>query len=168
MHHRPLFVGFILRRVSAQKIILTTDFGLEIEWNGDRTIRVFVLSKYRRKTCGLCGNYGVDDNNCGEKGKCNANTVLAGFCQPGRQDFVNKCDLLLKPPFQSCNSRVDPNAYVSDCKFDVCRCDDALDCLCSVFGTYSKDCADNGIVLSWRNGANTITPLTKCGKYIHN
>ena len=83
-----MFVLFILRIVSARRIILITNFGLEIEWNGDMNIRVSVLSKYRGKLCGLCGNYGEEHEY--EK---------RGICQPGRRDFVSKCDLVLKPPF---------------------------------------------------------------------
>ena len=126
---------------------------------------MLLLDKYMKKTRGLCGNYGLVDNNCGSKGKCNENTVTPGFCLPNRKRFVDLCNLMsTSQVFGSCNSAVDPKGFIRDCKFDACRCDDAMDCVCSAFDTYSKDCADKGKILKWRFRKNILRPLARCGK----
>ena len=42
--------------------ILETDFGLEVEWDGDNSVDVYVNSSLADQVCGLCGNFNGDDS----------------------------------------------------------------------------------------------------------
>ncbi|XP_076437197.1 uncharacterized protein LOC143276534 [Babylonia areolata] len=45
--------------VSAEKdhVVVYTDFGLEVVWNGDHEVTVYAPTTFQHRTCGLCGNF---------------------------------------------------------------------------------------------------------------
>ena len=70
-------------------------------------------------------------------------------------------------PFKACNSIIDPTELIANCKYDACRCQDPMACVCSSFAAYSKQCAEYGKVVNWRfRGTFLYPPLTVCGKFM--
>ena len=149
---------------------VTTNIGLSVNWNCRTIVRVAVSGRYKGKTCGLCGNN--DGNRANDvvdpKLPCAPKPGEMG-CQPTLQTLsvIAKCNLMGKflTPFWSCRSLVNPAQLIKDCKYDACRCKDPMQCVCSAFSTYSKQCSDNGKVLSWRfKGTYLYKRLEQCGK----
>ena len=42
--------------------VLKAAFGLEVHWDGDSTINIYLEETYANMTCGLCGNFNDDVN----------------------------------------------------------------------------------------------------------
>lgn len=148
---------------------VTTNDGVTVKWNGINSVTVTVPSRYKAKTCGLCGNnngnpaddvINVADYPCVPPvGGCVATADVS--------PYIKKCDLMRKAPFSGCNSVVNPADFIEDCKFDACRCPDPMDCVCNSFAAYSRSCSKNSVVLKWRFGGNDlVSELSQCGMYI--
>lgn len=42
--------------VMGGSLVLSTDFGLRVTWDGDQSINVQICDSYAKHVCGLCGN----------------------------------------------------------------------------------------------------------------
>lgn len=76
---------------------------------------------------------------------------------------TKKCNKLNMAPFSDCHKVVDPKSFVDACRYDVCGCRDGIECLCNAISSYTKECADAGVVIDWRN--SNIYP--ECGKIFY-
>ena len=72
-----------------------------------------------------------------------------------------KCNKLKLSPFSACHHVVSPDKYIYACRYDVCGCTNGINCLCNAIAAYTKECAEQGVVIEWRN--NNILP--ECGMY---
>ncbi|NXH23253.1 SSPO protein, partial [Bucco capensis] len=62
------------------------------------------------------------------------------------------CHELTRPScFQPCHQVVDLEPFLELCLAEVCACQDGQQCLCPVLGAYARECAREGMELSWRN-----------------
>lgn len=132
-------------------------------------VRVAVSGRFKGKICpsSLCGNNNGkkhDDNQFSRR--CAPPAVI---CMPdsAKQSLIDKCHLMTAQtsPFNKCNRLVDPTTLINDCKYDACRCEDPMKCVCASFATYSKQCAGYGAVIDWRfEGTYLYAPLRACGK----
>lgn len=52
---------------------------------------------------------------------------------------------------QPCHQVVDPEPFLELCLADACACRDVPRCLCPVLAAYARECAQEGMELSWRN-----------------
>jgi hypothetical protein len=52
-------LGLTLRRMGAY-VLLRTNIGLDIKWNGKHRLEVLLTSKAQNKVCGICGDYNGD------------------------------------------------------------------------------------------------------------
>lgn len=43
--------------LSGQYVVVTTDFGLNVKFDGDHRAEITLPSTYMSKVCGICGNY---------------------------------------------------------------------------------------------------------------
>jgi hypothetical protein len=138
-----------------------------VKWDCRNSVTVVISGRYKGKTCGLCGNnngnaaddfINAKDYPCVPPEKsCVSNTVAA--------PIIRKCDLMKASPFIACNDAVDPKNFIEDCKYDACRCEDPMQCLCNSFATYSQSCSINAVVLDWRfSGTHLVPALSQCGK----
>ena len=139
---------------------------------------------YLHKTCGLCGTFsnnqlddyktseGIVENSVvtfGNTWKVNptcpdAHPLVMHPChiQPQREaDAKSNCNMLLTWPFSRCHHELDPTVFINNCIHDVCSCSDGVGCLCASISSYTKACADIGIVIEWRNA--NVVPV--CGKF---
>ncbi|XP_028415983.1 von Willebrand factor-like [Dendronephthya gigantea] len=159
--------GFVITNPSVRWLHVTTDIGVTVRWDCRHSVTVVIPSKYRGKTCGLCGNNNgnpADDTINAKDYPC---VPPVGSCVAANSDaakIVAKCELMKKPPFSTCNAKVNPNDFIADCKFDACRCKDPMLCVCDSFAAYSQICSRNSIVLDWRFVGNTVAslPLPQC------
>ncbi|XP_034029562.1 IgGFc-binding protein-like [Thalassophryne amazonica] len=68
--------------------------------------------------------------------------------------FCGLITLVLNGPFSQCHSVIDPQAYLENCKYDICMGGGLQQFLCRALEDYMDACQSAGIeVLDWRNTA---------------
>ncbi|XP_053255686.1 IgGFc-binding protein-like [Podarcis raffonei] len=168
-------------------IVITTDFGLTVAFDGANNIRLTVPGAYRGDVCGLCGNFNgrADDDmtlqhsqvlttNPGDFGRSWKVRDIPGCIEKEKEacaDLVNiehsqktskECGLLLdmRGPFRECHSKVPPQSYFKDCVFDFCSNKTNKNAVCHIISSYAAACQAYGTrVYEWRS-ASFCTP--KC------
>lgn len=156
-----------------ESIILKTELGLSIEWDGNNYLQIMAPSSYKRRLCGLCGNYnGLARDDLTSRDGVNhtevwrfANSWKVGgpkACSRKKENIAvqpvckqRKTNALCRPlriaeVFGNCNDRLNPNNYIDSCKMDVCECPDGM-CHCDSFAAYARECQRWGVTLpDWR------------------
>ncbi|XP_067851819.1 IgGFc-binding protein-like [Heptranchias perlo] len=181
----------VLVGLSGQYVIVTTDFGLRVKFDGRHRAEVTLPSIFKGKVCGMCGNYnddGRDDFLNPDGGmeadsvslgnswqtqndtRCTPDTGLKPNCTEGEKHIIESkdyCGIIMDShgPFKECHSVVDPSVYFVDCVYDLCALDLKMGSLCSSLQSYADACQAKGVrVEAWRN--ETFCPL-KCGVNSH-
>ena len=154
--------------------LVESDYGVEVEWNNVRNVRVTVLGRYLNRTSGLCGTFnrnsgddflamnGTFVNNAIDFGNswktdpdCDDAVFVPDPCignYARHATATANCSALLSAPFDDCASKIDPNlkGYIGDCEYDVCACDDySTVCLCQAIEAYVSACAAEGVNITW-------------------
>jgi hypothetical protein len=168
------FTGFTITNPYFPWLTLTADIGLTVSWDCNAYIKVTVSGKYKNKLCpsSLCGNNNGnwrDDNQFDRKCAPPPGDLVCFPAAENRQ-IVDKCHLMNTQgsPFTACNGIVDPTRLIANCKYDACRCQDPMKCVCSSFAAYSERCAAYGKVVNWRFQGTYLYPALKaCGKCKH-
>ncbi|XP_040118080.1 zonadhesin [Oryx dammah] len=178
--------GRMTVRSSGSFILLYTDFGLQVRYDGYHLVEVTAPSSYAGRLCGMCGNYNnnsLDDNLQPDKRPA-ANSVRLGAswklnelsesgcfaadARPPRcleknatDPWSKNCDILVNPqgPFSTCHRVVAPQASFTSCVYGQCGTKGDAFTLCRSLQAYASLCARAGQVLSWRS--STFCPL-KC------
>ncbi|XP_045318246.1 zonadhesin [Leopardus geoffroyi] len=178
--------GRVSIRPSGSFILLYTDFGLQIRYDGKHLAEVTVPSSYAGRLCGLCGNYNnnsLDDNLLLDKrpvassdglgvawkfpdyseAGCFAKGPKPSRCQENRgaNSWEKNCDVLMDPqgPFSQCHGVVPPQSSFASCVYGQCGTKGDTLTLCRSLQAYASLCAHAGRAPSWRNA--TFCPL-KC------
>ncbi|XP_065367953.1 BMP-binding endothelial regulator protein [Calliphora vicina] len=162
-----------------ESIILKTELGLSIEWDGNNYLQIMAPSSYKRRLCGLCGNYnGLARDDLTSRDGVNhtevwrfANSWKVGgpkACSRKKENIAvqpmckqRKTNALCRPlriaeVFGNCNDRLNPNNYIDSCKMDVCECPEGM-CHCDSFAAYARECQRLGVTLpDWRS--STMCP----------
>ncbi|XP_062130761.1 BMP-binding endothelial regulator protein isoform X1 [Drosophila sulfurigaster albostrigata] len=160
-------------------IMLHTELGLTIEWDGNNFLQVSVPAQYKHHLCGLCGNYNGSgrDDLTGRDGRSHDDTEVGHFanswkvggpksCSRARENVVaqptchkHKTDFYCQPLYKSdvfgnCDNSVNPNNYIASCSMDVCECPTGT-CHCDSFAAYAHECRRLGVKLpDWRAATN--------------
>lgn len=167
--------------------MVTSRYGVTVEWNSVHNVRLTVLGRYLNKTVGLCGTYNgnkdddlwtsygltvVDPVDFGNSWKVDRNcenaTKVANPCDenPGRKLIAQaNCSVLLSAPFNSCSSFINASAehYISDCEYDICSCrGNDPTCYCQALEAYADDCA-SFVDIQWENNSE----FAVCGRCLH-
>ncbi|XP_061453701.1 IgGFc-binding protein-like [Rhineura floridana] len=166
-------------------IVITTDFGLTITFDGKNNIRLTVPGTYRGDVCGLCGNFNgqADDDmqlqhsqtlttSPGDFGRSWKFRDIPGCIEKEKEDCMDlvnvertqktskECGLLLDThgPFRECHSKVPSQSYFKDCVFDYCSNKVNKNAICHILSSYAAACQAYGAkVYEWRS-ANLCTP----------
>ncbi|XP_047416876.1 kielin/chordin-like protein isoform X3 [Sciurus carolinensis] len=131
-------------------VILHTQPGLKVLWDGQSQVEVSVPGSYRGQTCGLCGNFNgfaQDDlqgpdrlllpteaafgnswqvpEGPGPARPCSAGREVdpcraAGY--RARREASARCGLLKSSPFHRCHAVVPPEPFFAACVYDLCAC----------------------------------------------
>ncbi|XP_076799666.1 uncharacterized protein LOC143444348 isoform X2 [Clavelina lepadiformis] len=169
-----LFIG-----KSGNQILLNSHIGVQVLWNAaQRHLEVFVPGTYKRRTCGLCGNfnnYPQDDLRLRNARMTSSEVVfgnnwkIAGRNIPAcpdvedvdpcesltyaqRKRVNNACKVIRSELFSACHQVVNPEMYFSACLHDVCACgDNNRFCLCDALEAYAAQCRRSGVVVRWRS-----------------
>ncbi|XP_073706315.1 kielin/chordin-like protein [Garra rufa] len=160
-------------------ILLNTNVGLKVLWNGRSHLEVSVPGTYKKHMCGLCGNfnnYPQDDMKLRNGRITNSEAVFGnnwkvGSGNPSIQcpDAINinpcnkagysahktanaRCAVLKSPVFERCHKLVPPEMFYASCVYDMCACGSNTDvCLCDVLEAYASECREAGVILQWRS-----------------
>ncbi|XP_010571424.1 PREDICTED: zonadhesin-like, partial [Haliaeetus leucocephalus] len=169
---------------SGQYVVVTTDFGLNIKFDGNHRVEITLPSTYMSKVCGICGNYNGNkaDDFLNPDGEMETNSASLGNswqvhndsrCLPDHGHTPNctadekhmiqsneYCGLITDPngPFRNCHSVVDPQSYSEACQYDLCELHLNNAALCQNLQAYADVCQAAGVQLTpWRNA--TFCPL---------
>uniref|UniRef100_A0A8C1TTX9 Si:dkey-266m15.6 n=1 Tax=Cyprinus carpio TaxID=7962 RepID=A0A8C1TTX9_CYPCA len=160
-------------------ILLNTNVGLKVSWNGRSHLEVSVPGTYKKQMCGLCGNfnnYPHDDMKLRNGQITNSEAVFGNSWKvetgnPSVQcpDAINinpcteagysahktanaRCAVLKSPVFERCHKLVPPEMFYASCVYDQCACGSNVDeCLCDVLEAYASECRKAGVILQWRS-----------------
>ncbi|NWV59278.1 FCGBP protein, partial [Malurus elegans] len=170
---------------SGQYVVVTTDFGLKVKFDGNHRAEITLPSTFMSKVCGICGNYNghkADDflNPDGEMepnstslgnswqvyndSRCSPDDGHTPNCTDEEKHMIQSnayCGLITDPngPFQNCHAVVDPQGYFEDCQYDLCELHLNNAALCESLQAYADVCQAAGVQLApWRNA--TFCPLS--------
>lgn len=152
-----------------QYIILSTKDKVDIIWDGERSADIQLPEEFKTKTAGLCGTFNDDisDEFTDNDGQVQtgeyefANTFVDNNCVSGPlspkpcynlQEAEQKCSRLEENVFSACSSTVDSAFFKTLCLNDVCASppNKRDDMVCAMLTRYSRQCALNNVILSWR------------------
>ncbi|KAF6128234.1 zonadhesin [Phyllostomus discolor] len=176
--------GRLSIRLSGSFILLYTDFGLQVRYDGHHLVKVTVPSTYAGRLCGLCGNYNNNslDDNLKPDEKPATNSIQLGvswkskeYSEPGcffegvkpprcqgnevEHTWDKNCDILTNPlgPFSQCHEVVPPHSSFTSCVYGQCGTKGDALTLCRSLQAYASLCAEAGRAPAWRN--STFCPL---------
>uniref|UniRef100_A0A8B9HBU1 Si:dkey-266m15.6 n=1 Tax=Astyanax mexicanus TaxID=7994 RepID=A0A8B9HBU1_ASTMX len=161
-------------------ILLNTNIGVKVLWNGRSHLEVSVPGTYKKHVCGICGNfnnYPQDDmrlrngqisNSEAEFGndwKVGSGSHSSGQCSDGRnidpckeagysarKTANSRCAVLKSAVFERCHKVVPPEMFFASCVYDLCACSANSDeCLCEALEAYASECREAGVILQWRS-----------------
>nr|XP_035136782.2 zonadhesin isoform X3 [Callithrix jacchus] len=176
--------GQVTIRLSSSFVLLYTNFGLQVRYDGSHLVEVTVPSSYGGQLCGLCGNYNnnsLDDNLLPDR-KLAGDSMQLGLawmlpessepgcfpvggkpssCQEnGMADAWSKnCVILINPqgPFSQCHQVVPPQSIFASCVQGQCGTKGDITALCHSLQAYASLCAQAGQAPAWRN--RTFCPM---------
>ncbi|XP_071800913.1 uncharacterized protein [Asterias amurensis] len=161
---------------SNNRVILMTDFGLRVVWDGRSKVEVYLTEDYKHEVEGLCGNYDgqqgpdyfmrsgeptTDINKFGESWGVDELCIGCQDCIEKDECRENElieeaqkaCHVLINPhgPFSMCHGIISVDAYYKECTFDYCKLFPNMENLCEDIQVYADDCSDKKIQIGiWR------------------
>uniref|UniRef100_A0A673Y3K0 Zonadhesin, like n=1 Tax=Salmo trutta TaxID=8032 RepID=A0A673Y3K0_SALTR len=182
----PLSIGVAGTRVlsSGVYILLDTNFGLKVKFDGVHHLEITIPGEYFNKVCGMCGNFNMNtsDDNLKPDGKPAKDVIELGNswksegdsdpgCSPDERPSIHpNCtaeeenqyetlcsSVVLGDKFKPCHSLLSPEAFLGNCVYDMCEYNGMQTTLCDNVEAYAQACQSAGVTISWRN--NTFCPL---------
>ncbi|XP_069085493.1 kielin/chordin-like protein [Pleurodeles waltl] len=161
-------------------ILLNTNIGLKVLWNGKSHLEVSVPGTYKAHMCGLCGNFNnypqddmrirsgqivLSEASFGNSWKVQSDNYTTSQCSDGhdvepckeagyraRKEANAKCKVLKSKVFERCHAVVPPEMFFASCVYDLCACgSNADECLCDALEAYASECRESGVILQWRS-----------------
>ncbi|XP_051512067.1 kielin/chordin-like protein isoform X2 [Myxocyprinus asiaticus] len=161
-------------------ILLNTNVGLKVLWNGRSHLEVSVSGTYKKRMCGLCGdfnNYPQDDMRLRNRQLANSEAAFGNNWKVGSGSLANvkcpdarninpckesgytahktanaRCAVLKSPVFEHCHKVVPPAMFFASCVYDLCACGSNMDeCVCDALEAYASECREAGVILQWRS-----------------
>ncbi|KAG6450056.1 hypothetical protein O3G_MSEX006371 [Manduca sexta] len=164
--HRIDGVAEIVR--SNGSVLLKSEIGVQMLWDGDGFLEVTVSSAYKGKLCGLCGNFNsvARDDMKTRNGKLLNDTWKFGSSwrvggtractrrqkppvnTPLRQSKLSKARRLCRgfvryDAFMECGTKVNPHHYQEACELDARSCTGTR-CHCAAYRAYARECTRLG------------------------
>ncbi|RVE60721.1 hypothetical protein OJAV_G00184000 [Oryzias javanicus] len=77
--------------------------------------------------------------------------------------MTQQCNILKSAPFSSCNSKVDPQPYITACTETMCKYPDEDGLRCQFLEAYAKACAKKQVILqNWETAAQCSNSAVMC------
>ncbi|CAB0035537.1 unnamed protein product [Trichogramma brassicae] len=165
-----------IHETSDHIVIVNSNVGIKVLWDYVGFLEITASKDYRKKLCGLCGNYNSvpDDDLTTREGilvddpatfaqswstddVCHEtrNYGIRG-CDPKKDHRL--CNYIKGPAFEKCSKRINVAPYYETCLRDMCQCQtDDLLCHCESFANYARDCRRLDILLpKWRKSVGCL------------
>lgn len=157
-------------------VTVDTDIGIKLLWDGNNYLQVQAAATFKKKLCGLCGNYNSvwRDDLISRRGENFPDDEVWRFANSwkvgGPKACARKYDNLEKSTpcrhkkgnanvckplkesevFEACGSRLNPLNYFDACKKDMCECPKGK-CYCDSFSAFARECTRLGVKLyDWK------------------
>lgn len=163
----------------AGRIVISSQLGFTVTWNGEDLVEVSVDASLKSSMCGLCGQYDDDPTNDFVNNHGRQVTSRSAFLDSWKKnDLEEDCEDIFFDPskqhpseeltlearrlcsrvtddrFAGCHKVVDPKPYGDMCLEDYVSClgDSAAKCRCSALAEYFRECERLGGKLDsvWR------------------
>uniref|UniRef100_S4R6Z7 VWFD domain-containing protein n=1 Tax=Petromyzon marinus TaxID=7757 RepID=S4R6Z7_PETMA len=181
----PFFMSGVYIQLSGSYVVLETDFNLVVRFDGNHHVEIVVPGEYAGQLCGICGNFNGDgsDDNLKPDGSAAASSNELGNswrvfnssdddCQDGTEEIPpcdendkdvyesdSFCGIITDPEgaFKECHAVLPPQVFFDNCVFDLCATGGDHGSLCQALQAYADQCAQAGVIVTWRN--NTFCPF---------
>uniref|UniRef100_A0A3Q3AAE4 SCO-spondin n=1 Tax=Kryptolebias marmoratus TaxID=37003 RepID=A0A3Q3AAE4_KRYMA len=170
----PVVTGDLVLRRASSSFVLIQSFGAEILWYLDGPFALINLQPgFANKVRGLCGTLTwnqYDDFTTPDGDVENSvlsfaekftseRCTLSGAGPPDpcstytqrRYYAETVCAIIHSPVFQACHDVVEKEPYFHLCLSEVCGCVPQRLCHCTVLTAYAQRCAQEGVLVYWRN-----------------
>ncbi|XP_005366808.1 otogelin [Microtus ochrogaster] len=193
----PQAVGGVQLQQLAGYVIARHPLAFTLAWDGASAVYIKMSPEFLGWTHGLCGNNNADpqDDLVTSYGKLTddvgefvhswqeqapsspSGPVTSSFPRPpclqqspaSMQGVYERCEALLRPPFDACHLYVSPLPFTASCTSDLCQSggDDAT--WCRALMEYARACAQAGRPLqSWRTQLPQCTVHCKEKAFVYN
>uniref|UniRef100_S4RH74 VWFD domain-containing protein n=1 Tax=Petromyzon marinus TaxID=7757 RepID=S4RH74_PETMA len=163
----PLVLPGLHVSLSGSYLVLMTDFNLIVRFNGDNRAEVTVPREYAEELCGICGNFNgdrTDEYLMPDGTQASSPTELGNSWKTDNSSayitlslasglWLWTCTIVIERTglFTECHAVVNPEELFTSCVLDQCWTYGDKGTLCGSLQAYADECAENGIVIMWRN-----------------
>ncbi|KAI5106528.1 SCO-spondin, partial [Silurus meridionalis] len=184
----PVLTADMAVRRSSSSFIIIHVFGAQLLWNTESPLILITLQpSFAHKVRGLCGTLTWnqhDDFTTPEGdiensvtsfvakfslGSCKfPSAVTSDTCNTYNQlrEYAESiCAVIHSPVFQRCHDVVEREPYMRQCLSEVCSCAPYTQCQCTVLTAYAQHCAQEGVIVIWRN--HTFCPMKCSGGQVY-
>ncbi|KAM6968560.1 mucin-5AC-like [Tautogolabrus adspersus] len=163
--------GVTVKRTTSN-IFVDSKLGLKVIWNLEDSLDIEMDEKYKKQTCGLCGNFDGIVNDFIEDGaplsvKEFAENNQVDECEEQEQTQEQSCGdeqfcdtIFSSTPFSSCKDLLDEKAFIEICTADMCFSENNTHpVLCQTVSEFSRQCVHaGGTPQQWRTQSFCYKP----------
>ncbi|XP_061566435.1 alpha-tectorin-like [Cololabis saira] len=158
--------GFDLRKTQAgvfAKLKLNDSVEVTLFFDGN-TAQLQTTGGDYHPPGGLCGDDDkASSTNKTEGSSCHIMAKRSNDPTDNCEEMKERCDILTKEPFTSCNAAVTPDPYIAACKETMCYYPDEDGVMCQYLEAYARACSLAEIELGeWRSDKQCSTPQISC------
>uniref|UniRef100_A0A8C6FPV5 Otogelin n=1 Tax=Moschus moschiferus TaxID=68415 RepID=A0A8C6FPV5_MOSMO len=193
----PLVMGNLRLQQLAGYVLVRHQSAFTLAWDGSSAVYVKMSPEFLGWTHGLCGNNNADpqDDLVTSYGKLTDDVAefvhswqeQAPNQPPGpttsslprppclqqspgtMQGVYDRCEALLRPPFDTCHAYVSPLPFMASCTSDLCQSAGDEATWCRALAEYARACAQAGRPLQgWRNQLRSCMVLCKEKAFVYN
>ncbi|ELR55648.1 Otogelin [Bos mutus] len=193
----PHVMGNLRLQLLAGYVLVRLQSAFTLAWDGTSAVYIKMSPEFLGWTHGLCGNNNADpqDDLVTSYGKLTDDVAefvhswqeQAPNQPPGpttsslprppclqqtpgtMQGVYDRCEALLRPPFDTCHAYVSPLPFMASCTSDLCQSAGDEATWCRALAEYARACAQAGRPLQgWRNQLQSCTVLCKEKAFVYN
>nr|XP_023660300.1 SCO-spondin [Paramormyrops kingsleyae] len=184
----PVVMSDLTVRRASSSFIAVQTFGAQLLWHLEGPYALVTLQPgFAHKVRGLCGTltWSQHDDFTTPEGDIEsgvssfASKMTLGGCMPPlgvspdpcvtypqkRQQAGSVCGIIQSGVFQPCHDVVERDPYIRLCHAKVCGCAPQSQCHCTVLVAYARHCAQEGVLVNWRN--STFCPVQCSGGQVY-
>ncbi|KAM9768691.1 otogelin isoform 7-T7 [Dama dama] len=193
----PHVMGNLRLQQLAGYVLVRYQSAFTLAWDGTSAVYVKMSPEFLGWTHGLCGNNNADpqDDLVTSYGKLTDDVAEFVHSWQGQapnqppgpttsslprppclqqspgtmQGVYDRCEALLRPPFDTCHAYVSPLPFMASCTSDLCQSAGDEATWCRALAEYARACAQAGRPLQgWRNQLQSCMVLCKEKAFVYN
>ncbi|XP_052508940.1 otogelin [Budorcas taxicolor] len=193
----PQVMGNLRLQQLAGYVLVRHQSAFTLAWDGTSAVYIKMSPEFLGWTHGLCGNNNADpqDDLVTSYGKLTDDVAefvhswqeqapnqppgptISSLPRPPclqqspgtMQGVYDRCEALLRPPFDTCHAYVSPLPFMASCTSDLCQSSSDEATWCRALAEYARACAQAGRPLQgWRNQLRSCMVLCKEKAFVYN